>query len=272
MLRGKQIAFIGGGNMTEALVAGLLKGGLAIADQLHATDILPVRRAHLQDRYRIRVGSHNAEAVARADVAILSVEPQVLDEVLDGMASSTPAGTLMISVAAGYPIQRVATHLKRHLKIIRAMPNTPSSVLEGATAMALGPGVTADEARVARAIFESVGRVVEVEERLMDAVTGLSGSGPAYVYLMMEALADGGAKMGLTRPVAELLAAQTLLGAARMVLETGEHPGRLKDRVVSPGGTTIAGLHALEAGRFRATLISAVEAATKRSQELGEGG
>ncbi|MGH7165434.1 MAG: pyrroline-5-carboxylate reductase [Nitrospiraceae bacterium] len=270
MLRGKQIALIGGGNMTEALVAGLMKGGLALADQLYATDILPARRSHLQDRYRIRVESRNAEAVAGADIVILSVEPHVLDDVLDGIAAAIRPGTLIISVAAGYPIRRVATHLKQDLKITRAMPNTPSSVLEGVTALALGAGVTADEARVTRAIFESVGKVVEVEERLMDAVTGLSGSGPAYVYLMMEALADGGVKMGLPRPVAELLAAQTVLGAARMVLETGEHPGRLKDRVASPGGTTIAGLHALEAGRLRATLISAVEAATKRSQELGE--
>ncbi|MGH7164155.1 MAG: pyrroline-5-carboxylate reductase [Nitrospiraceae bacterium] len=271
MLRGKQIALIGGGNMTEALVVGLIKGGLAIADQIHATDILPARRSHLQDRYRIRVGSRNAEAAAHADVVILSVEPQVLDEVLDGIAAVILAGTLIISVAAGYPIRRVATHLKQDLKIIRAMPNTPSSVSEGITALTLGAGVTADEARMARAIFESVGKVVEVEERLMDAATGLSGSGPAYVYVMIEALADGGVKMGLPRPVAELLAAQTILGAARMVLETGEHPGRLKDRVASPGGTTIAGLHALETGRLRATLISAVEAATKRSQELGQG-
>ncbi len=270
MLRAKQIALIGGGNMTEALVAGLLKGGLALADQLYATDILPERRAHLQNRYKIRVGSRNEEAAGWGQIVILSVEPQVLDEVLGHITATIRPGTLIISVAAGFPIRRVATHLKQDLKIIRAMPNTPSSVLEGVTALALGVGVTADEARVARAIFESVGKVVEVEERLMDAVTGLSGSGPAYVYLMMEALADGGAKMGLPRPVAELLAAQTVLGAARMVLETGEHPGRLKDRVASPGGTTIAGLYELEAGRLRATLMSAVEAATKRSQELGE--
>ena len=270
MLRGKQIALIGGGNMTEALVAGLLKADLAVPEQVYATDILPERRAHFQNRYKIRVGSRNEEAAGWGQIVILSVEPQVLDEVLDHITATIRPGTFIISMAAGYPITRVAAHLKQDLKIVRAMPNTPSSVLEGVTALALGPGVTADETRVARGIFESVGRVVEVEERLMDAVTGLSGSGPAYVYLMMEALADGGVKMGLTRPVAELLAAQTILGAARMMLETGEHPGRLKDRVASPGGTTIAGLYELEAGRMRATLISAVEAATKRSQELGK--
>jgi pyrroline-5-carboxylate reductase len=154
-------------------------------------------------------------------------------------------------------------------KVIRAMPNTPAMVREGMTALAKGLGVSEDEMRLAREIFESVGRVVLIEERLMDAVTGLSGSGPAYVFQAIEALADGGVKMGLPRATAELLAAQTVLGAARLVLESGEHPAKLKDRVASPGGTTIAGLHQLESGRLRATLMAAVEAATKRSQELG---
>jgi len=149
------------------------------------------------------------------------------------------------------------------------MPNTPAVVREGMTALAKGPGVSEDEMRLAREIFASVGRVVLVEERLMDAVTGLSGSGPAYVFQAIEALADGGVKMGLPRPTAELLAAQTVLGAARLVLESGEHPAKLKDQVASPGGTTIAGLHQLELGGLRATLMAAVEAATKRSQELG---
>jgi len=150
------------------------------------------------------------------------------------------------------------------------MPNAPALVREGVSALAAGPGVTEDEMRLVRSLFESVGRVVVVEERLMDAVTGLSGSGPAYAFAAIEALADGGVKMGLPRSTAELLAAQTLLGAARMLLETGEHPGRLKDRVASPGGTTMAGLHRLEQGGLRATLMAAVEAATKRSKELGD--
>jgi pyrroline-5-carboxylate reductase len=199
----------------------------------------------------------------------LCVEPQVLDDVLDQISSSINGDALVISVAAGYPIARVGAHLKPGARIVRAMPNTPSSVLEGITALAFGAGVTQEDGDVARTIFESVGKVVVVEERLMDAVTGLSGSGPAYVFMMIEALADGGVKMGLPRSVAELLAAQTVLGAARMVIESGEHPGRLKDRVASPGGTTIAGLHRLEEGRLRATLMAAVEAAAKRSKELG---
>lgn len=257
--------------MTEALVSGMLKAGVARADQLHAADILPERRNYLHSRYKIRAGSDNKEAAGSSQIIILSVEPQHLNEVLDTIRPALRVESLIISVAAGYPIARVAARLKPEARIVRSMPNTPSTVLEGVSALAFGPRVSDEDAQVARTIFESVGKVVVVEERLMDAVTGLSGSGPAYVYLMIEALADGGVKMGLSRSVAELLAAQTVLGAARMVIESGEHPGRLKDRVASPGGTTIAGIHKLEEGRLRGTLIAAVEAATKRSQELGKG-
>ena len=271
MLTGTKIALIGAGNMTEALVAGLLKARLTSPDHLYATDVLPERRASLQDRYGVRVGSDNPEAAAWGQVVVLSVEPQVLDHVLDEIRRALRPDCLIISVAAGYPIARVASRLSPGLSIVRVMPNTPSSVLEGVSAVTFGAGVSEDETGIVRAIFESVGKVVTVDERWMDAVTGLSGSGPAYVYLMIEALADGGVKMGLPRPVAELLAAQTVLGAARMLIETGEHPGRLKDQVASPGGTTIAGLHKLEEGRVRASLIAAVEAAAKRSAELGMG-
>jgi len=269
MLAGTKIALIGAGNMTEALVAGLLKACLTSQEHLYATDVLPERQAHLQKRYGIRAGGDNPDAAAWGQVVVLSVEPQVLDHVLDEIARAVMPDCLIISVAAGYPIARAASRLPPGSKIVRVMPNTPSSVLEGVSAVTFGTGISEEDAGVARAILESVGKVVVVDERLMDAVTGLSGSGPAYVYLMIEALADGGVKMGLPRPVAELLAAQTVLGAARMLIETGEHPGRLKDRVASPGGTTIAGLHKLEEGRVRASLIAAVEAAAKRSAELG---
>jgi pyrroline-5-carboxylate reductase len=265
----KQIGLIGGGNMSEALIAGMLKARVAVPDQLLATDILESRRTHLHGRYQVRVGKQNAEAAAWGQIVILSVEPQVLDEVLDEIRAALRPETLVISIAAGYPIARVAGRLKDGARIVRTMPNTPCSVLEGVTAMSAGPGVSEEDLQAARVIFESVGKVVLVEERLMDAVTGLSGSGPAYIYVMIEALADGGVKMGLPRPVADLLAAQTVLGAARAVLESGEHPGRLKDRVASPGGTTIAGLQKLEEGRLRAALINAVEAAAMRSKELG---
>jgi pyrroline-5-carboxylate reductase len=270
MSLGKTISFLGGGNMTEAMVCGLLKSGLSRPDDVWATDILPDRRTYLQSRFKIRTVGGNSEAAKAAEILVLCVEPQVLDEVLDQVRSVVSPEALVISVAAGYSIARVQAHLRPEARIVRVMPNTPSSVLEGMSAMAVGPNVSTEETRLAARIFESVGKVVEIDERLMDAVTGLSGSGPAYVYLMIEALADGGVKMGLPRPVAELLAAQTVLGSARMLLESGEHPGRLKDRVASPGGTTIAGLHKLEKGRLRATLIDAVEASAKRSKELGE--
>ncbi len=265
----QRIAFIGAGNMTEALVHGLLKGGLAGVGQLYATDPDPERGTLMRDRYGIMTGAANRDAASWGDVVVLSVEPQVLDAVLDDLAPVIGRDTLLISVAAGYPIARVAGRVKAARRIVRAMPNTPSGVLAGVTAFAAGAEATEEDVDTVRTMFQSVGTVVQVEERLLDAVTGLSGSGPAYVYVAIEALADGGVKQGLSRAVAETLAAQTLLGAARMVLETGEHPGRLKDRVTSPGGTTIAGLHELERGRLRATLISAVEAATKRSQDLG---
>ena len=269
MLKGPKIALVGAGNMTEALVAGVLKARLTSKDHLYATDVLPERQAHLRKRYGIRVGGDNLDAAAWGQVVVLAVEPQVLDHVLDEITRVLNPDCLIISVAAGYPIARAASRLSPGSKIVRVMPNTPSSVLEGVSAVTFGTGVSEEEAGTARAIFESVGKVVVVDERLMDAVTGLSGSGPAYVYLMIEALADGGVKVGLPRPVAELLAAQTVLGAAQMLIEIGEHPGRLKDRVASPGGTTIAGLHKLEEGRVRASLIAAVEVAAKRSAELG---
>ncbi len=269
MLTGQTIAFVGAGHMTEALVSGLLQAGVAHASQIIASDVRADRRDAMTRAYGIEVTSDNRVAASRADMVVLSVEPQVLDEVLSALATSIKPQTLVISVAAGYPLSRVARHLPGRPKMVRAMPNTPACVRAGVTALAVAGTLPEAELGRARAVFESVGHVVVVEERLMDAVTALSGSGPAYMFVLIEALADGGVKAGLPRPIAETLAAQTVLGAARMVQETGEHPAKLKDRVASPGGTTIAGLHVLEQGRFRATLISAVEAAAVRSAELG---
>ena len=265
----KRISIIGAGNMAEALVAGMVKAGVAKPEQLYATDILPERCTYLQSRYGIKTGTDNREVAVWGDVLILAVEPQIIDDVIELTARSIKKDALIVSVAAGFPISNLAQHLPPGARIIRAMPNTPTSVGVGVTALALGQGVTKEDRETAEAIFGSVGTVVTIEERLMDAVTGLSGSGPAYAYLIIEALADGGVKVGLPRQTAELLAAQTVLGAARMVVESGDHPAVLKDRVASPSGTTIAGLHKLEESRLRATLINAVEAATKRSKELG---
>jgi pyrroline-5-carboxylate reductase len=270
MSKAPKFAFLGAGNMAEALVSGIIKSQLALPANISATDISTSRLEHFQKTFQIQVGSQNAEATRRADVIILCVKPQVMDKVLSEIKGELSQEQLLISVAAGYPLKRIQQHIGGHVSLVRAMPNTPAVIQEGVTALAGSSDLPTHHLQLAQTIFESVGRVVIVEESLMNAVTGLSGSGPAYVYLVIEALTDGGVRVGLPRAVAGVLAAQTVLGAARMVLETGEHPALLKDRVTSPGGTTIAGLQQLEAGRVRDTFMKAVEAATNRSSELGQ--
>ena len=262
-----KMAFVGGGQMAEAIIGGLLAGNVCRPELLWATDPVPVRCDRLKSSFGIRVGSDNRQAVVWADVVVLAVKPQSLGSVLEEVGGDLH-GVLVISIAAGVTIQTIVNQSLGAKRVVRAMPNMPALVREGMTALAWASTLTEEDKEIARAVFQAVGRVIPVEERLMDAVTGLSGSGPAYVFQAIEALADGGVKMGLPRQTAEILAAQTVFGAAKMVLESGDHPAKLKDRVASPGGTTIAGLHRLEEGRFRATLMGAVEAATKRSQEL----
>ena len=270
MLKRKKIAIIGAGNMAEALVSGLLKKEALLPNQIIATDVDVQKLAYFQKRFRVQVSQDNEQSAKDSDVVILAVKPQVMDEVLRALDLSHRADQLIISVAAGVPIAAIIAGLHPRASVVRAMPNTPAIVLEGATALAQGPGVTPEHVQVAQAVFDAVGNVVMVDESQLDAVTGLSGGGPAYVYTFIEALADGGVKMGLSRPHAQRLAAQTVLGAAKMVLETTEHPGVLKDRVTSPGGTTIAGVHQLEKGRLHGTVMSAVESATIRCRELGQ--
>ncbi|WP_455244931.1 pyrroline-5-carboxylate reductase [Petrachloros mirabilis] len=265
---GKKMAFLGGGQMAEAMIGGLLEGGVCQPEFLWATDPVVARGDRLKSEYGIRVSLDNRPAVLWAEIVVLAVKPQSMSQVLEEVGADL-CHALVISVAAGVTIRAISEKAEGAKRIVRAMPNTPALVREGMTALAFSDGISEGDRHTARVIFEAVGRVVSVEERLMDAVTGLSGSGPAYVFQAIEALADGGVKMGLPRQTAELLAAQTVLGAAKLVLESGEHPAKLKDRVASPGGTTIAGLHHLEQGGFRATLMGAVEAATRRSQELG---
>lgn len=264
----RTISFVGGGKIAEALISGVLSSKAYEAEHIHVADSDTVRLDHLKRQYGVQIGLTNHETVVSGDVVVLAVKPQVTADVLKEIGDVL-AKRLVISVVAGVRLGRIIEACGPQARVIRAMPNTPVMVGEGMTALAIGPGVGEHETACARQIFESVGKVVRVDERFMDAVTGLSGSGPAYVFLMIEAMADGGVKMGLPRETAGLLAAQTVLGAARMVLETGQHPARLKDEVASPGGTTIAGLHRLEQGSLRGLLIDAVEAATKRSQELG---
>jgi len=270
MLEGKKIAIIGAGNMAEALVAGLLKQGAVDPGRLVATDVDSQRLAHFRTTFGVQVGRDNQKAAQASDIILLAVKPQVMDEVLRGLEVSPDFSQLIVTVAAGISIATIMAGLSPHVRVVRAMPNTASVVLEGATALAGGPGVTEEQMQIAQVMFEAVGHVVVVKESHLDAVTGLSGGGVAYVYTFIEALADGGVKMGLSRSHAQLLAAQTVLGAAKMVRETNEHPGVLKDRVASPGGATMAGLHQLEQGRLRGTVIGAVESATIRSRVLGQ--
>lgn len=270
MALGKKIAFLGAGNMAEALLKGLLRAGAAGPQEIVCAEPRSGRRQEIEQRHGVRAIASNREAAAGADVVLLSVKPQVIEAVLDEIAPEIGTSKLVVSIAAGVPIAAIAGRLPPGARIVRTMPNTPALAGAAATALAAGPGATAEDLLLAKRLFESVGTAVVVAEPLLDAVTGLSGSGPAFVYLFIEALADGGVKAGLPRAEALQLAAQTVLGAAKLVLESGEHPGRLKDQVTSPGGTTIAGVHALERAGFRGAVIDAVEAAARRSRELGE--
>lgn len=270
MFEGKKLGFIGGGNMAAALVKGLLHAKVLPPEDVLVSDVKQERLEHLRQTHGVRTTTDNHLLVTSCDVIVLSVKPQVIDKVLDGIGAAIGPQQLVISVAAGVPVSAMEARLPEGTRVVRTMPNTPATVDAGATAIAAGSHATEADLDTARALFSAVGRVVTLDETLLDAVTGLSGSGPAYVMLMIEALADGGVKVGLHRDTALLLAAQTVYGSAKLLLETGEHPGRLKDMVTSPGGTAIAGLHTLESGGLRRTLIDAVEAATNRAQQLGE--
>ncbi len=269
-LTGLRLALIGGGNMAEALVRGLLHARAVTPAQIVVTGPRSERLEHFRSQYGVEATHANIDAVAQADVVVLSVKPQILDRVAQEVAGSLKESALVVSMAAGVSIRALAQYLRPKTHICRVMPNICLVVGAGATALCGGSTATPEDLRRVRALFEAGGLVVEVEEALLDAVTGLSGSGPAYVFTIIEALADAGVKVGLPRYKAQALAAQTVLGSAKLLIETGEHPGVLKDRVTSPGGTAIAGLHTLEQGGLRNTLINAVVTATERSRQLGE--
>lgn len=269
-MKTKTLGFIGGGNMAEALVKGLLHAEVMPPANIVVSDVKTDRLAHFTEEHGVRTTQDNHGLVRQCDVIVLAVKPQVIDKVLALIGADVASGKLVISVAAGVPVAAIEARLPDGAHVVRTMPNTPATVQAGATAIAPGSHATEADLELARELFSAVGRVVTLDESLLDAVTGLSGSGPAYVMLMIEALADGGVKVGLHRDTALLLAAQTVYGSAKLLLETGEHPGRLKDMVTSPGGTAIAGLHTLESGGLRRTLIDAVEVATNRAIALGE--
>lgn len=264
-----KIAFVGAGNMAGALIRGLVEGGARAPAQVMASDPHEARRDQLREQFGIGTTSDNLEALRFAQTIVLATKPQIFNRLLLEIAPSVTPDHLLISVAAGIPCAVIESYLHADARVVRAMPNTPALIRTGATALACGSRADTEDLESARQIFNQVGETILVDESLLDAVTGLSGSGPAYVFLIIEALADAGVKVGLNRDAAQLLAAQTVLGSAQLLKETGDHPGRLKDMVTSPGGTAIAGLHTLEAGGLRTTLINAVEAATRRASELG---
>jgi len=264
-----KIGFIGGGAMAESILRGVLHAGIVSADKITVSEIHQQRCRQLQDQFHIETAPDNKTLVKNADMVVLAVKPQSIQEVLEEISSVADTSTLFVSIAAGIQTGDISLGLGETGRIVRVMPNTPAKVGAGASALCAGPGAHEEDLSAARLLFDAVGATVIINEALMDAVTGLSGSGPAYVFLFIEALADAGVKAGLPRDTAVKLAAQTCFGAAKLVLETEEHPGRLKDQVTSPAGTTIAGVQALEQGSFRGTVMCAVEAAVARSKELG---
>ena len=267
MLQNLTIGFIGGGNMAEAIVKGLITGG-ASPRSIIISDPLLDRRAHLASTLQVRTSDDNAELTRDADLIVLAIKPQLAASVLSGLEGSYNPKKLVVSIMAGISTTFIEESLLNGTRVVRAMPNTPALVQTAATAICAGRRATAEDMEIARELFQMVGTVFTVGEKQMDAVTGVSGSGPAYVFSFVEALADAGVKNGLAREIAVGLAVQTVLGAARLVQESGEHPAVLRDRVSSPGGTTIAALHALENGRLHGLVMDAVDAAVKRSKEL----
>jgi pyrroline-5-carboxylate reductase len=271
MLNNRKIGLIGSGNMGEALISGLIGSGSAPAKNIMCSDVREEKLEYIKNKYGVGTTTSNLEVAATSDIIIYAVKPQIMAPVLRETAETLDMSKLIISIAAGVPLAAIEACLNRDLRLIRVMPNVAASVKEGATAIAAGKHAHEDDIRLALSIFNSVGSSIFLKENyLMDAVTGLSGSGPAYIFLIVDALADAGVKVGLSRQDALFLSIQTVLGAAKMLQETKAHPGQLKDMVTSPGGTAIAGLHTLEKGGLRTTLINAVEAATIRSKELGE--
>jgi len=256
--------------MGEALAKGLIRAKLSTADSIIVSDVDNKRCQALEDETGIKTTQDNREVTANSDVIILAVKPNIMGTILEELKSDITSEHLVVSIAAGIPLNFMESSLNEGCRAIRVMPNTPCLVGETAAGYALGKNATRADGELVGRILNAVGKSYLLEEKYLDAVTGLSGSGPAFIYMVIEALADGGVKMGLPRGVSTELAAQTTFGAAKMVLESDTHIGELKDSVTSPGGTTIEGLHALEKGGLSNTLINAVEVATKKSKRLGK--
>jgi pyrroline-5-carboxylate reductase len=270
MLKDKKIGVIGTGNMGESLISGLIYARSSVPKNIICSDVRKEKLKSVKDAYGVVTTTSNIDVVKASEIVIYAIKPQIMASILRETASHLDMSKVIISIAAGVPLAAIESCLNKDLRLIRVMPNIAASVKEGAAAIAAGKHASKGDLKLATAVFDSVGKSIIIEEEFMDAITGLSGNGPAYIFLIVDALADAGVKMGLAREDALLLSAQSVLGAAKLLLETGEHPGKLKDRVTSPGGTAIAALHTLEEGGLRTTLINAVEVGTNRSKELGE--
>ena len=271
MLNNEIVGIIGAGNMGKALVKGLISAKEVAEKNIFISDVNIDHLNAIKREFNINViHKDNKKIGEMSSIIFLSVKPQIMDRVILEIKDSLDKNKLIISIAAGITTMFIEKLMGKEIRVIRAMPNTCAMVLEAATAITKGTFATNEDLEKAERIFSSIGKVVCIEESLMDAVTGLSGSGPAYIFVIIEALSDAGVKMGLPREIATALAAQTVFGSAKMLLETEMHPGRLKDMVTSPGGTAIDGLHTLEEGGIRTNLINAVYAATTKSKKLGK--
>lgn len=267
-MSGERIGFIGGGMMASAMIEGLISGIKFPADDIFVAELSRARRDTLRDKYEVRVYESADDFADLVDVLIIAVKPQAARSAMESVSGRVPARVVVVSIVAGLTIGTIESFFGKN-PIVRVMPNTPLSVGEGMSAYSLNDAAKETDTRMVRDMLAASGRAVEVPESLMDAVTGLSGSGPAFAFLMIDALSDGGVSAGLPRDTATMMAAQTLLGAAKMVLETGRHPSVLRDQVTSPAGTTIEGVRALEEAGVRGALINAVLRSARRSAELG---
>jgi pyrroline-5-carboxylate reductase len=270
-LAGKKVAFLGAGKMGGIILQALLKSGMLSAESTCATVAHEERAKALAAKLNVKVGTNNAEAAKDADIIVIGVKPQVVEDVVREISGHITPKQVIVSVAASVPTSMIENNLPPSVPVIRAMPNTPSLVGAGMTAICKGKHASVEDVAMTCRMFDVVGRTVVVDEKHMDAVTALSASGPAYIYIILESLAEAGVKVGLPRDIATLLAAQTTLGAARVVLETGDHPALLKDAVTTPAGCTIDAIMELEEGKLRVTLIKAVVKAAQRAKELAYG-
>lgn len=270
MFRDQSIGFIGGGNMGEALIRGLISASLFAAERVFVFDVLASRIKYLEEQFGVKGQGDIAELARRSNIIVVAVKPQTISGVLEALSGQLSHKPLVISIAAGVALSTLEQRLPENTAVVRVMPNTPALVQQAASALSRGKAVSNAQMEMSLAIFRAVGKAVETEEKLMDAVTGLSGSGPAYVLLMIEALVDAGVLMGLPRQAAKDLVVQTVAGTSRLLETTGKHPAELKDMITSPGGTTIHGLQVLESYSVRGALMECVEAATNRSRELGK--